>query len=102
MIFIIIIDGKKWHYLSVKRLSGLLNKIRCNHEGGFYCLNFFHSLRAENALKKHENLCKNHGYCYVEIPDKDNKYKYNSGEKYMRVPFIFYVDMECFLENIST
>ena len=37
------------------------------------------------------------------MPNKDNNIlKYNSGEKYMRVPFIMYVDMECFLETIST
>ena len=37
------------------------------------------------------------------MPDKDNNMlKYNSGEKYMRVPFIMYVDMECLLENVST
>ena len=34
---------------------------------------------------------------------KDNNIlKYNSGEKYMRAPFIMYFDMECLLENIST
>ena len=37
------------------------------------------------------------------MPDKDNTItKYNSGEQYMRVPFIMYVDMECLLENINT
>ena len=37
------------------------------------------------------------------MPKKDNNIlKYNSGEKYMRVPFIMYVDMECLLEIIST
>ena len=37
------------------------------------------------------------------MPGKDNYIlKYNSGEKYMRVPFIMCVDLECFLENIST
>ena len=36
------------------------------------------------------------------MPDKDNILKYNSGEKYMRVPFIMYVDMECLLENIGS
>ena len=37
------------------------------------------------------------------MPGKDNYIlKCNSGEKYMRVPFIMYVDLECFLENIST
>ena len=37
------------------------------------------------------------------MPDKDNNIlKYNSREKYTRVPFILYVDMECLLENVST
>ena len=36
------------------------------------------------------------------MPDKDNNIlKYNSGEKYMRVPFSMYADIECLLENIS-
>ena len=97
-----ITDGKKWHYLFVKRLSTLLNRMTCNYEGGFYCLNCFYSFRTENALKKHENVHKNHDYCYVEMPNKDNNIlKNNSGEKYMTVPFILYVDMECLFETIS-
>ena len=36
------------------------------------------------------------------MPDKDNNIlKCNSGEKWMKVPFIRYVDIECLLENIS-
>ena len=87
----------------MKILSGLLKGITSKHVGDFYCLNCFYSFTAENALKNHENVCKDHGYYYVEIPDKDNNIlKYNSGEKHMRVPFIMYLDMECLLENIST
>ena len=98
-----IADGKKWQYLFVKRFSALLNKITRNYEGGLYCLNCFYSFRGENAPKKHENVCKNRDYCYVEIVDKDNNIsKYNSAEKYIRVTFILYVYMECLLENIST
>ena len=34
---------------------------------------------------------KNHGYCYVEMPEEDNKMlKYNHGEKSMKHPFIVY------------
>ena len=87
----------------VKILPALLKRITSKHKGDFYCLNCFYSFRTENALKKHENVCKDHDYCYVEMPDKDNNLlKYNSGEKHMRVPFIMYVDLECLLENIST
>ena len=43
-------------------------------------------------LKKHKNVCENHDYCYVEIPEEDNKIlKYNHGEKH-RAPFVIYAD----------
>ena len=36
------------------------------------------------------------------MPNKDkNISKHISGEKYMRVPFIMYVEMACLLETIS-
>ena len=38
-----ITDGKKWHYLAVKKLSVLLRGITSNHVGDFYCLKYFHS-----------------------------------------------------------
>ena len=39
----------------------------------FYCLNCFHSYNTKDILKKHYNVCKNHDYCYVEMPKEDNK-----------------------------
>ena len=84
-----ITDGKKWHYLA------LLRGITSNHNGDFYCLNCFHLYRAENKTKKHENVCKNHNYCYVKMPNEDNKIlKYNHGEKSMKVSFIIYADLK--------
>ena len=68
-----IADSEKWHYLAVKNLSALLRGITLNHVGNFYCLNCLHSYRTENKLKKHENVLKDHDYCYVEMPKKDNK-----------------------------
>ena len=67
-----ITDGKKWHYLAIKKFSALFNGIISQHVGDFYCLNCFHSFRTENKLKKHKNVCENHDYCYVEIPKEDD------------------------------
>ena len=48
-------------------------------------------------------MCKNHDYFYVEMPKEDNKIpKYNPGEKFMKVQFIFYGELESLLEKIST
>ena len=72
VILLMITDNKKWHYLFVKRLSALLKGITSKHVRDLYCLNCIYSFTTENALKKHENVSKDHGYCYVEMPDKDN------------------------------
>ena len=95
-----ITDGEKWHYLAVKSLSPLFREITGNNHGDFYYLNCFQSFTTENKLKKHKKVCENHDYCYVEMPEEDNKIlKYNQGEKSMKVPFIVYADLECLLEK---
>ena len=84
-------------------MSGLLRRITSNQKEDFYCLNCFRSYTTKNRLKKHKNVCKNHDYCYVEIPQEDNKIlKYNHGEKYMTAPFVIYADLECLLEKMRT
>ena len=89
-----ITDGKKWHYLAAKSLSALLRRITSNHNGDFYyCLNCFHSYSTKNKLKRHERVSNDHVYCYVEMPNEDNKIlKYNQGGKSMKAPFIIYAD----------
>ena len=80
-----ITDGEKWHYLAVKRVSALFSGITPKHDGDFYCLNCFQSYTTENKLKKHKKACKNHDYCYVEMPEEYNKtLKYNEGEKSLK------------------
>ena len=57
----------------------------------------------ENKLTKHKNVCKNHDYCYVEMPKEDNKIiKYNHGKISMKNPFIIYADLESLLEKMNT
>ena len=44
--------------------------------------------------------CNGHDYCYVEMPDKDNKVlKYNHREKPLKVSIMIYADLECLLEK---
>ena len=54
-------------------MSALLGGITSNHSGNF-SLNCPHSDETKDKLKKHENVCKNHDYCYVEIPEEDNNF----------------------------
>ena len=81
-------------------MSALFKAITSKHEEDFYCLNCFQSYTTENKLKKHKKVFENHDYCYVEMPEEDNKIlKCNQEEKSMKVPFIIYADLESLLEK---
>ena len=73
VILLMITDGEKWLYLAVKRLSALFRRKTSKYVGEFSSLNCFCSNRTENKLKKDKKVCENHYYCYVEMPEKDNK-----------------------------
>ena len=96
-------DGKKYHYLAVTNLSGLLQGNSSNHRGDFYCLNCFNSYTTKNKLKEHEEICNNHDSCRIEMPDWVNKtIKYNPGEKSLKAPFSFFLDLECIFKKVQS
>ena len=98
-----ITDNEKWHYLAVKILSKLLRGITSNYNGDFYCLNCLHPYWTENKLKKHVKICRDRDFCYLKMPDENDKIlKYNPGEKSLKVLFIIYADLECLFEKIDT
>ena len=70
------------------------------HDENFYFLNCLLSFSTKNKLKKHEDVCKNYNYCYIEMLKEESILKYNHGEKSIKVPFIIYVDMESLLYKI--
>ena len=103
VILLIITDGKKWHYLAVKCLAALLRGITSKHDEDFYYLNCFHLYSTKNKPKKHERVCYDHEYCYVEIHNEDSKIlKYNHGENSLKAPFMIYADLECLFEKIHS
>ena len=53
-----ITDGEKWHYLTVKNLSGLLRGITSNHKEDFYCLNCFCAYSTKNKLEARKKYVK--------------------------------------------
>ena len=103
VVLLMITDGEKWLFTAVKRLSGLLRGVTSNNNGDFYCLNCFCAYSTKNKLEAHKNICENHEYCHVEMPNKDNNIiKYNQGEKSIKLQFVIYADLECLLEKMST
>ena len=79
-------------------MSRLFREITANNNGDFYCLGCSHSFRTDNALKRHERLCGNNGYCHVEMPTKDNKtLNHNHWEISLKAPITIYAELECLL-----
>ena len=63
----------------------------------------FSFLQNRKILKKHEKVCNDNDYCYVEMPNGDNKIlKYNHGEKSLKASVIFYADLACLLEKMRS
>ena len=58
VILLMITDGEKWHYLTVKNLPGLFRRITSTHKEDFYCLNCFCSYRTINKLEAHKKYAK--------------------------------------------
>ena len=103
VIFLMITDGEKWHYLTVRSLPALFRRITDNNHGDFYCLNCFRAYTTENKLESHKKVCENHDYCCIEMPNEGNKIlKYNHREKSMKALFIIYADLESLLEKMNT
>ena len=57
VILLMISNGENWHYLVVKKLSGLLRGITSNHKEDFYCLNCFCAYSTRNKLEEHKKIC---------------------------------------------
>ena len=58
VILLMITNGEKWHYLTVKNLPGLLRGITSTHKEDFYCFYCFHSYRTRNKLELHKKYVK--------------------------------------------
>ena len=103
VILLMISNGEKWHYLTVKNLPGLLRGITSTHKKDFYCLICFRLYRTKNKLEAHKKIFENHDYCNLDMPTKDNNIiNYNQGEKSIILQFVVYADLECLLEKMST
>ena len=80
-------NGKKWHCLEVKRLPRLLQRITLNNNVDYYCKICLSLFRTESKLKLHENVCKNHDYCYMIMSEEVNGIlKCNNGKKSLKNP----------------
>ena len=73
-IVLITTDGKKCHYLTVKKISALLCKMTSTHNDELLCWNCPHSYSTKNKVENHKRVFKNHDYWYIENNKEIFKY----------------------------
>ena len=97
-----ILNGEKWHYLAVKKLSALLRGITSKNNGDFYCANCLHSFRTKNNLKSHKEACENKDFCSIIMPSQDTKIlEFGQYQKSDKAPFIIYADLERMIDKLD-
>ena len=56
------LNGEKWHYFAIKRLSALVRGLNSKHHVDFYCRNCVHSFTTENQFEPHNKACQNQDF----------------------------------------
>ena len=88
--------------LCSKKISTLLRGITSKHYDDFYCLNCHHSLRTENKLKSHEEVCKTKDFCGIVMQsEKDKILEFSQYMKSDKMPYIIYTDIESLIKKID-
>ena len=102
VILLMISDGEKWHYLTVRSLSTLFKGRTSKHKGFSYCLNCLHSYPSKESVEKHMKVCEYEDYCYTEMPKKGETLEYHPGVKSVKAPYIIVADIESLLRKMDT
>ena len=92
--------GEVWHYIAVKKLSALLRGIASMHDGSFYGVNCFHSLRTKSKLELHKKVCENKDFCNIVMPFESTKIlEFNQYKKPDKAQFIIYADFGSLIKS---
>ena len=60
----------------------------------------FKVFRTKFKLEVRKKMCENHDYCYVQMPNEENKIlEYKENQKPKKALFVIYSDFECSLEK---
>ena len=85
-----------------KYTINIIKRTYIKKNGDFYCLNCLHSFRTKNKLESHKRGSENKDFSNVIMPSEDTKIlELNQYQKFDKVPFIIYVDLECLIEKIN-
>ena len=95
-------EGEKKHYVTIKSLERLLSKMNSKHNPTqHFCDNCLNGFKTEESRDKHHEYCISNESVNIKMPEKDPIATYSNGQHKFKVPFIMYADFESILEPIQ-
>ena len=100
---LMIVDGEKRHYTTIKSISRLLSKLNGKTRRAYhFCMNCLNGFRTESARDKHYEYCSSNGHVKVKMPTEKEKWlKFHDGQYQFKVPFMLYADFESILKSVD-
>ena len=92
-----ILNGKGWHYLAVKKLFEVLKQIMSKYVGEFYCFNCLQLFRTKRKLESHKQLCENKKLFGVVMLSQDTKIV----DLDHKTLCVIYADLESLIKKID-
>jgi hypothetical protein len=102
---LLIEDNDRSHYVYIKSLPKLVRDQLTKHEHHhFICERCFYHTENIERFRRHQTLCDNYFKNEKAIPilsdDKDNILKFKNIHKTIRVPLVYYADLEAILKKL--
>ena len=96
-------DGEKRHYTTIKNISRLLSKLNGKIRRAYhFCMNCLNDFRTASARNKNYGYCSSNGHVKVNMPTEEEKWlKFHDGEYQFKVPFMLYLDFESILKPVD-
>ena len=100
---LMIVDGEKRHYTTVKSISRLLSKLNGKTRRAYhFCMNCLNVFGKALARDKHYEYCSSNGHVKVNMPTEKEKWlKFHDGQYQFKVPFMLYADFQSTLKPID-
>ena len=77
--------------------------ISSNSHENYYCFGYFHSFRCKSTSEKDAQICKDHDFYKIKLPENYKKIKeHKHGLEALRMNEIIYADLECLSVNYDT
>lgn len=102
---LLLTDGHMHHYVLIKDLFSLVQKVRSKHKRSrsHLCRNCFHVSSSADAHNRHLNVCLEHRPAVVKMPNEDQKdIKFKNIPACWYAPVVGFFDMESIIEPVAT